>query len=341
MATIRARGPYQWQAIIRRRGYPVTIRTFEFKADAEAWSRATESEMDRGVYLDRSLAEKTTVGELIDRYRREVSPTKRGGYAERSHLTAIAAHRISQYSAAAVDGGVVGGFRDDQLKDGCAPATVVRRLALLSHVFVIAGREWGIHLPFGNPVAHAKKPRVKNSRDRRLREGEEDELLRRAKGYGGNLREVIIIALETAMRRGEIATLRWEQVDLKKRLVRLPETKNDEPRTVPLSSRAIEAFQALPRRIDGWVFGMTADAITQAFSRICGVAAESKQAKGRKDLTPLEDLTFHDLRHEAISRLFERGLDHMQVAAISGHKTLQQLKRYTHLRAEDLAALLG
>ncbi|HEY3859760.1 MAG TPA: site-specific integrase, partial [Gammaproteobacteria bacterium] len=221
MATIRSRGPYQWQAIIRRRGYPVSTRTFELKAEAESWARAVESEMDRGVFLDRSLAEKTSVGELLEDYERDVTSTKRGKYAEKSHLAAIAGHRISKYSAAAVDGRVVSTFRDDQLKAGLAPATVMRRLMLLSHVFAIAAKEWGIHMPHGNPVALVKKPRVKNERNRRLREGEEEELLRRASAYGGNLREIIVVALETAMRRGEIASMRWDQVDLKKRTVHL------------------------------------------------------------------------------------------------------------------------
>ena len=130
------------------------------------------------------------------------------------------------------------------------------------------------------------------------------------------------------MRRSEIAELRWEHMNIKACTVRLPLTKNGEARTVPLSSAARDVLRALPRRLDGSVFGLRAKTITEAFEWAVQKAG-------------IEDLTFHDLRHEAVSRLFERGLNPMQVAAISGHKTLQMLKRYTHLRAEDLVALLG
>ena len=130
------------------------------------------------------------------------------------------------------------------------------------------------------------------------------------------------------MRRGELVNLRWSHLDLTKRVLRIPDTKIGEACEIPLSSRAIEILNGLPRGIDGKVFALTANSISQAFERV------TKRAD-------IEDLRFHDLRHEATSRLFERGLNPIQVAAITGHKTLQMLKRYTHLRAEDLARLLA
>jgi len=155
----------------------------------------------------------------------------------------------------------------------------------------------------------------------------------------------IRFALETAMRRSELAGMTWDQVDIKKRTVTLLETKNGEKRIVPLSTEAIRILSTLPRRIDGKVWGMEPDSITQAFVRAVFRArsAYEKEVEGTKGaLDPgfLSDLTFHDLRHEATSRFFEKGLNPMQVAAITGHKTLQMLKRYTHLKAEDLAELL-
>ena len=122
--------------------------------------------------------------------------------------------------------------------------------------------------------------------------------------------------------------MQWSDIDLKKRTAHLPKTKNGEARTVPLSSRAVATLEALPRNLDGRVFGVTYEGIHQSYVRACRRAG-------------ITGLTFHDLRHEATSRLFEKGLNPMQVAAITGHKTLQMLKRYTHLRAEDLAKLLG
>jgi Phage integrase family. len=117
-------------------------------------------------------------------------------------------------------------------------------------------------------------------------------------------------------------------VDLKKRTAHLPKTKNGEARTMPLSSRAVATLENLPRNLDGRVFGTTYEGIHQAFVRACRRAG-------------IADLRFHDLRHEATSRLFEKGFNPMEVSAITGHKTLQMLKRYTHLRAEDLAKRMG
>jgi integrase len=136
--------------------------------------------------------------------------------------------------------------------------------------------------------------------------------------------------IETAMRRGEIAALRWEEINLKKCTAHLPKTKTEVPRTVPLSKAAIAALKELPQRLDGKVFTLQAESMSQAFERAC----EPHRAN-------VKGLRFHDLRHEATSRLFEKGLNVMEVAAITGHKTLDMLKRYTHLRAEDLAKRLG
>ena len=122
--------------------------------------------------------------------------------------------------------------------------------------------------------------------------------------------------------------LRWERVDLKRHSAHLSVTKNDTARTVPLSREAIAVLESIPGRLDGAVFGMTEDAITRAMSVACRTAG-------------ITGLTFHDLRHEAISRLFENtDLDAMEIARISGHRTLSMLSRYTHLRAHHLAERL-
>ena len=123
--------------------------------------------------------------------------------------------------------------------------------------------------------------------------------------------------------------LRWENVDLTRRIAHLPDTKNGEARTVPLSSTSVGVLRALPRSLHGEVFpGLTAEAVKRAFARATRRAG-------------IEGLHFHDLRHEATTRLFERGLNIMEVATITGHKDLRMLRRYTHLKAEDLAKKLG
>ncbi|MBU2804920.1 site-specific integrase, partial [Acidithiobacillus ferridurans] len=230
------------------------------------------------------------------------------------------------------------------------PQSVKHELGLLQRALKKAAMEWGIALPGGIPTAMVAKPKMPKARDRRLVGDEEARLLGAcAKARNPWLRPVVVFAIETAMRAGEIlesqkqnteagdedskmmqATtgLLWAEVDLKRAVAHLPETKNGEARDVPLSSRAVEVLKGLPRSMDGRVFGTTYEGIHQAFVRACRRAG-------------IDGLRFHDLRHEATSRLFERGLNPMQVAAITGHKTLQMLKRYTHLRAEDLAKLLG
>ena len=140
---------------------------------------------------------------------------------------------------------------------------------------------------------------------------------------------LVQLALETAMRQGELLRLHWEYIDLNRGTAHLPDTKNGEARTVPLSSTAIAVLRALPRALHGDVFrGVTTEAVKRSYMRAIRRAGS-------------KDLRFHDLRHEATTRLFEKGLNIMEVASITGHKDLRMLRRYTHLKAEDLARKLG
>jgi integrase len=184
-----------------------------------------------------------------------------------------------------------------------------------------------------NPVKRARKPKLNGGRTRRLQpaQGEEgkSEEERLLDACGDKFRPIVQFAIETAMRRSEIANLTWANIDLKGRTAYLSETKNMTERTVPLSPAAIGILSGIPRRITGSVFGMSENAITLAMRRA-------------REQAGLTDLTFHDLRHEATSRLFENtDLDILEIAEITGHKNLQMLKRYTHLRSERLADRLA
>ena len=181
-----------------------------------------------------------------------------------------------------------------------------------------------------NPVSQIRKPKLPKGRDRRLLPGEMDRII--SASESPVLSDIIRFALETGMRRSEIAGMTWDLVDLKKRTTTLPETKNGEKRIVLLSMEAIRILSNLPRRIDGKVWGMEPDSITHAFiralTRARAIYEKDREEKGEKpDDSFLEDLNFYDLRHEATSRFFEKGLNPMQVAAITGHKTLQILKK--------------
>ena len=174
-----------------------------------------------------------------------------------------------------------------------------------------------------------RRPNVPQGRKRRLEDGEEKRLLAACdRGRTPLLKQLVILAIETGMRRGELLGLRWEHVHLSRRIVHIPLTKNGESRDVPLSRRATDTLAALSKHKQPsaeLVFPMSGNSVRLAFERL------RVRAK-------MPDFHFHDLRHEAISRLFERGLNIAEVSAISGHKELRMLQRYTHLRRLILLA---
>lgn len=327
MPTIRKKGDRQWHVQIRKSGYPVQTKTFTTRSDAEKWATIIESEMERGVFVSRTEAESTLLSEVIDRYRREVLPSKRGAASDESRLKTLVIH-FGVYKLASITSTAVAKYRDERLK-AVGPQSVIHEINLLNRVLKAATMDWGIALPGGLPTAQVRKPTKPRGRDRRVSLDELDAILEHS--GSAELATIIALAVETAMRRGELAALTWANIDLKKCIAHLPKTKTDTPRSVPLSKAAMAALKQLPRSIgEGKVFRLQAESISQAFERAC----EPHRAN-------LVDLRFHDLRHEATSRLFEKGLNVMEVATITGHKTLDMLKRYTHLKAEDLAKKLA
>jgi integrase len=329
MATIRKlRG--RWQAQVRRRGIPPRAKSFDKRADANRWARDLEAEADRSGWLaDTRVAEKTTLKDLLGRYANEVTPAKRGAASERARINSIVRCPIAHRTLARLTSSDVAIYRDERLK--CVgSATVVRELSTICHAIDVASREWGLWIA-RNPVKLVRRPSVPRGRTRRLKEGEEQRLLECCeRGRTPLLKPIIILAIETAMRRGELLQLRWEHVDLKLSVAHLPLTKNGDSRDVPLSRRAVQTLQEL--RAEGieqdCVFHTTGSALRHAFEHLRLRAGMS-------------DFRFHDLRHEAISRFFERGLNVAEVAAISGHRRVGMLQRYVHLRATELAAKLG
>ena len=309
------------------KGPALQTKTFETRALAEQWARAIEVEMDKGVFVSRAEAESTTLKELLERYLDEITPLKKGAASETNRLRALMRLPLARRFVAGIRGMDIARFRDERLQK-VTPSTVKRDLVLLGHAFEVARKEWGIH--FHNPVRDIKLPSENRPRDRRLQAGEETRLqdaCRKARNPW--LLPAVQLALETAMRQGELISLRWEHIDLNRCTAHLPDTKNGESRTVPLSTTAIRVLRALPRSLHGQAFpGVTTEAIKRAYIRAVRRAG-------------IENLRFHDLRHEATTRLFEKGLNIMEVASITGHKDLRMLQRYTHLKAEDLALKLG
>lgn len=209
-------------------------------------------------------------------------------------------------------------WRDQRLQEVSAP-TVRKDLAIINHAINTAMREWGIGIVV-NPLMNVSRPAPNKARDRRLEEGEYQKLMNAMSSCRNALiRPIVQFALEMAMRRGEILSLKWGDVELDARVALLTDTRNGESRRVPLSSKAIEILETLPEETEK-VFSTTGNSIRMAFDRVL-IRAD------------LDDFRFHDLRHEATSRLFEKGFNIMEVSSITGHKDLSMLKRYTHLRA--------
>lgn len=345
MASFYKRGDYQWEAKIRKAGFPQLARTFESKSDAMAWAAEVETEMRRGTFVSRALAERKTLAALIGQYVEEVSPLHRGADSEIARLKAMARRKIAETAMANLRAIDIARYRDERLKvDGVCPATVVREMGLLQRVIAHAMQEWEIALP-RNPAQGVARPKVKNARDRRLkpaRKGkahlsEEARLLAACTADGRErscrvpwLRPIVELAIATAMRRGEILALDWQHVHLEERYVHLPETKNGESRDVPLSTQAVAILAALKGddEPEGRVFDVSANAFKLAWARAV------KRAK-------LEDFHFHDLRHEGTSRIAEKLSNVLELSSVTGHKDLQMLKRYYHPRPGDIAAKLG
>lgn len=234
-------------------------------------------------------------------------------------------------------------MRDRWKNAGLAKATFNRRLSILSSVFRVAAKEWGMP-GLINPVAEVEKPQVRDERDRRVSDAEQQEIGKASESP--LLPHFLVLAVETAMRRGELCRLRWEDIDLKSRVAHLSTkvTKNGYARDVPLSSRAIATLKSLQRSADGRVFEMRPDSVTQAFDRAVKRARESyektcKESGGKLDLTILKNLRLHDLRHEATSRLANIFGAH-ELAKITGHRDLRMLMRYYHPDVREFAKQL-
>jgi integrase len=331
MATFTQRASGSWQALIRAKGYEQQSKVFNTKAEAQDWAKVIESEMTRGIFVSRAEAENTTLREALERYLLEVSIKKKGYAQERVKINQLLKMPLSSRTLASLQPKDFSKFRDEFAKTHSA-STVVKYLAIYSHLFNIAQKEWSINID--NPITKISKPAVSNSRDRRL-EGNEEVLImaQLAKSRNIWLLPLCQFAIETAMRKSEIISMRWSKTTSDTTLI--SKTKNGDKRLVPLSLRAREILQNLPHSINDKVFNTTASAVVQAWEY-----ARNKVAEATGNDT-IRSLRFHDLRHEATSRLAEKLPNLIELASVTGHKDLQMLKRYYHPRAADLAKKLG
>lgn len=325
MAYYEKRKNGAWRAQIRRKGFPELSATFDTKQDAEIWASQQEAAMLTGRFVDLREATKVTLSDGLKKYREERTPTKKGAKQEEDRIDAWLLHPLANKALSEVTSKDLSEYRDKRLKDGKSASTIRSELSIISMLYKTYDTDWGMPgLP--NPVKSVRLPKVSNARDRRLTDEEMEKLLDAANEKTPELALIILLSIETAMRRTELVTMTRDQI--RGCVASLDETKNGTGRKVPLSKRALELLSQIPERPDGRCFSLRPNTVTNYMARI--------RAK-----TGIKDIRFHDMRHEATSRIFEKGLDIMEVSAITGHKTLSQLKRYTHLRPEDLAKKLN
>lgn len=315
MATIRKRND-RWQVQVRRKGFDSVSRSFALRNDALEWAREIERQADRQeLAADRKVLETITLRDLIVRYVDCVVNDKKGAEIERIILAAFLREPICKKALSDLNTKDFTSYRDRRLQ-AIAPISLKRQLAPIRHMFQIAIDEWEIPLK-ENPLDKVKLKAKDNRRERRLKAGEYDKLIQATRTRRNPLIEkVVVFAVETAMRRGEILSLCWDQVDLERRSVTILEAKNGYSRTIPLSPNAVSLLQSF-ERTDESVFPLTTNVLKMAWGRML-------------EGTGIEDLHFHDLRHEAISRFFELGLTVPEVASISGHRDARMLLRYAH-----------
>ena len=314
MASIRKRNGL-WQAQVRSRKLGSTSKSFHKKADAIAWAKIQEAMMQTGEWKPKDKSH-FTIGDLMRKYLNKVTPHKKGSEPETRRLRRLL--REETLMAIQLDDAEPHHFatyRDKRLTDGTRATQY--DLVLMRAAWNTARIEWGWDLG-DNPLTLIRFPKNNPPRERRLQQGEYERLIAAcADTKVWYLWPMIEIAIETCMRRGEILSLEWKHIDFERNKALLPNTKNGRSRWVPLSRKVIALLETLPKEHKR-VFPITDVAVRQAWDRL----------RRRAGIT---DLTFHDLRHEAISRLFESGLSIPHVMAISGHQTASQLFRYVQL----------
>ncbi len=322
MATFRKKGN-GWEAAVCRKGIRQS-KTFNTKSEATFWAASIEQEILSG---KRGDIPNKTFGELLQRYADKVSPTKRGSEWEIHRINAFLRDPISTVMLCDLSANHFSDWRDRRLLSVSA-GSVLREINILSHALNTAIRDWGWLKV--NPLSGIRRPPEPLPRDRLISDIEIEKLLL-SLGYDYDTRPVsisarvgavMLFAIETAMRAGEIAGLTWDKVDIDKRTAKLIETKNGLKRDVPLSTEAIRIINQMGRETEN-IFGLTTRQIDVNFRR----------AKSR---AMVDDLHFHDTRHLAITRLSKK-LDVLSLARMVGHKDLRQLQIYFNLSAEDMA----
>jgi integrase len=324
---INGDGSVTYRAQVRMRGFSPLSKSFPRRTDAKRWIEDTKTAIRGGNQVS-TEAMRTTLRDALERYKREITPSKKGWRREQDRVTAWMNNPLAVRFLSQLRGADFAKYRDERRAAGKAENTIRIELAMVSKLYKTAAKDWGME-GLRNPIGSVTMPGGSNKRERRLSTHEEKTLFEQLRKLGAYMAPLAELAIETAMRQGELLSLTRADVDLQKRIAHLGDTKNSEPRHVPLSTRAIEIFKALPRPLDDTapLFPISQDEVIRTFKQAC---VDAK----------IVNLKFHDLRHEATSRICDR-LPMHEAMRVTGHKTPSMLMRYYHPKAEDLARKLG
>ncbi len=332
-------GKKRYRVQVRLKGYPTQSATFERRTDAKKWAQDTESAIRDGRHFKTSEAKRHTVGEMIDRYMKSVLPSK--GYQAYNQKPQYEwwKNRIGDYSLADASPSLIAECRDEllegitHLKQKRSPATVNRYMAAISHCFTIAVKEWG--WLDDSPMRKVRKMKEPRGRIRFLSDDERPALLNACReSENPYLYTIVVLALSTGARQGEILSLKWDQVDLKRKLITLYETKNKEIRSLPLTGHALKLVKDLNK-----VRRINTDLLFSSKTKNQPVDIRYSWAVALTT-AKIENFRFHDLRHSAASYLAMNGATLAEIAEILGHKTLQMVKRYSHLTEQHTAKVV-
>lgn len=344
MATIQkritAKGDVRWSVKIRIQGFPPVSKTYGRKSDALQDAAAIEAKIRAHEYQFTQEAEKHTVSDMLDRYRKEVEKDFAKVRAGLPHHLDWFNDNAGKYNLTALSPSMVAELRDKLASEEKSsrktrsPATVNRYLATLSHCISLAVNEWGwMH---ESPMRKVRRKLEPKGRVRFLSDDERGRLLTACQESSNpHIHPVVLLAISTGMRQSEIANLTWGDIDLSREWILLEETKNGERRGVPLAGPALNALRELAggvRRIDGRIFPPLTRT-GQGWLRKSWLRAVGKAG--------IEDFKFHDLRHTAASYMLMSGAGIQEIADLLGHKTLAMVQRYSHLADEHRSKVVA
>lgn len=319
MASIIKHGK-KWRALVAKDGSRKS-KVFATRQEAKDWAARQEYEITH----HEEIASAQPLAEVLDRYAREVSTQKRGARWEQIRLAKLARESFARKAISEVDETDIAAWRDRRLRE-VSPGSIRREMGLISSVFTTARKEW--RLVSRNPCRDVRKPAEPERRERRP---SQEEIDRMALSAGEDLSNktarafhAFLFAIETGMRAGEIVGLTQRDIEVDRRVARLPRTKNGSAREVPLSNEAVRLLSILPEHDP--VFGLTSRELDVLFRKV-------------RERAAVADLHFHDSRHEAVTRLSQK-LDVLSLARMIGHRDIRMLQRYFESDAEELALRL-